>query len=260
MSWLKYMIFVGFISTAMGVWGTEPVIMVYSAAMPYLTLTVDLLSADLEIVFDNKPELRVELRGSGAPEFKHSIVYSAKTAGLTITEDWAIGQRVGTLLESSEEERPATGTTMTVRLPASMENSVIVLKSKWGSVNVVGAGHVLQQSLSAESLHGPISIEKLRGLRAVLKTANGAITLKESFFQFFSAQTINGAITLQLKEPSKGGIRLSVAQVAGGVYVNDQKMRASPFMRSFGRVLEGAGGSDAELELRTGYGAIRIVF
>ncbi len=260
MSWLKYAIFVGFLTTFMGVWANkEPVVKVYSATMPYLTLTVDVLGADLEVIFDNQPDLRVELHGPGAPEFKHSIVYSAKTEGLVISEDWAIGQRMSALVESNGEEKPSQSTTITVRLPASMRRSVIVLKSKWGSIWVDGAGQMMQQSLTAESLHGPISVDNLIGLRAVLKTANGAITLKESFFQFLTAQTLNGAITLQLKAQTQG-MRLSVAQMAGGVYVNDKKQRASPFMRSLGRVREGSGGTDAELELRTGYGVISVVF
>lgn len=259
---LKYGL-VGWLFCALGVaWANPayPVIKVYSAAMLYHTLTIEVLSADLAVIFDNQPDLRVELSGSGAAEFKHAIVYTAKTAGLMITEDWALSQRVSALMESKAEEKPSNSTIMTVRLPATMRNSVIVLKSQWGAVNVKGGGQVLQQSLSAESLHGPITIEGLRGLRTVLKTGNGAITVTESFFQFLTAQTINGAITLQLL-PQTRGLRLSVAQVAGGVYVNDVKMRAVPFMRSLGQVLAGSGnGADAELELRTGYGIIRIGF
>ncbi|NIZ47028.1 DUF4097 family beta strand repeat-containing protein [Entomospira nematocerorum] len=237
--------------------------MMYQAQEDVVGIDVEILHANVEVVWSKQERVTVTLLGDSSRNFPLITEYRKTSSVLVVGESVALGKRISDFWNNKDmvSDKKLLPITIQIQIPKKMQIPLRI-KVLMGDIRIIGGGVTTKQSITLETLNGNIHVEDLQAVYIMAKSSKGDLQFKNIYAQFMQIASIYGNILVSWQK-KRGAIFLRASQLAGKAMISQQSVSLPLQLESVGVI--GAVKSSMffdsalpELEIQSGYGLIQI--
>ncbi|NIZ40468.1 DUF4097 family beta strand repeat-containing protein [Entomospira entomophila] len=235
----------------------------YQAQEAVVGIDVEILYANVEIIWSKQEQITVTLLGENSRTFPLTTEYRKNSSVLVIGESVALGKRISDFWNHKDvaKEKKLLPITVQIQIPKKMQIPLRI-KVLMGDIRVLGGGMTIKQSMTLETLNGNIHVDDLQAISLTAKSSKGNLHLAKIYAQFMQLSSVYGNITV-LWQKKRGALFLRASQLAGKAMINQQSVSLPLQLEAIGVIGTTRNSlffdsALPELEVQSGYGFIQI--